>query len=137
MKIVLDTNVLIAAFIAQGVCNDLLEHCVQQHEIILSNFILDELRQKLSHKFKYSTEDVEDVANLLLSKAEVVKPTELSEPVSRDPDDDMVIGTAVAGSAACIITGDKDLLVLERHGDIDIIQPANFADYESKKSVGE
>ena len=30
MKIVLDTNVLIAAFIARGVCSDLLEHCARQ-----------------------------------------------------------------------------------------------------------
>lgn len=135
MKVVLDTNVLIAAFIAHGVCHDLLEHCIQQHEIILSNFILDELSQKLSHKFKYSAEDVEDVANLLLSRVGIVTPINLNKPVCRDLDDDMVIGTAVASSANCIITGDKDLLVLEQYGDIDIIQPAAFADYESSKST--
>ena len=40
MKIVLDTNVLIAAFIARGVCSDLLEHCARQHTLVTSEFIL-------------------------------------------------------------------------------------------------
>ncbi len=39
MKIVLDTNVLIAAFISHGTCNELLEHCALNHEVILSPFI--------------------------------------------------------------------------------------------------
>ncbi|NKQ35339.1 MAG: putative toxin-antitoxin system toxin component, PIN family [Chloroflexi bacterium] len=132
MKVVLDTNVLIAAFITQGVCHELLEHCVYHHEIIISDFILDELRQKLTGKFKYSIQDVTDVGNLLLSVAQIVTPIVFESPVSRDPDDDFVLGTAVAGNAACIITGDKDLLVLERYGNIDIIKPANFAQYEAR-----
>jgi len=53
MKLALDTNVLIAALIARGVCSDLLEHCVQQHEIVTSDFILGELRENLIHKFRY------------------------------------------------------------------------------------
>ena len=44
MKVVLDTNVLIAAFITKGVCSELLEHCLRRHEIIMSEFILDEFR---------------------------------------------------------------------------------------------
>ncbi|HFQ93888.1 MAG TPA: putative toxin-antitoxin system toxin component, PIN family [Anaerolineae bacterium] len=132
MKVVLDTNVLIAAFITQGVCHDLLEHCVYRHQIILSDFILDELRQKLTGKFKYSIQDARDVAQLLLSAAQIVTPVIFTSPVSRDPDDDFVLGTAVAGHAVCIITGDKDLLVLERYQNIDIIKPADFAEYEAR-----
>jgi putative PIN family toxin of toxin-antitoxin system len=45
MKVVLDTNVLIAAFITRGSSSDLLEHCIRQHEIVTSEFILDEFRQ--------------------------------------------------------------------------------------------
>ena len=39
MRVVLDTNVLIAALITRGVCSDLLEHCFRRHEIVLSEFI--------------------------------------------------------------------------------------------------
>lgn len=40
MKLVLDTNVLIAALIARGICADLLEHCVLSHTIVVSEFRL-------------------------------------------------------------------------------------------------
>ena len=37
MKILLDTNVLIAAFITRGLFNELLEHCLRRHQIIISD----------------------------------------------------------------------------------------------------
>lgn len=51
MKILLDTNVLIAALIARGVCHELLEHCARRHKLVTSDFILDEVRNKLIQKF--------------------------------------------------------------------------------------
>ena len=43
MKVALDTNVLIAAFITKGVCSELLEHCLRRHEIIMSEFIVSKV----------------------------------------------------------------------------------------------
>jgi putative PIN family toxin of toxin-antitoxin system len=45
---------------------------------------------------------------------------------ARDPDDDRVLEAAVAGNAAYIVTGDKDLLALGRHERIEIVTPAAF-----------
>jgi putative PIN family toxin of toxin-antitoxin system len=42
-----------------------------------------------------------------------VEPAALS-PVCRDPEDDIVLATAIAGRADAIVTGDDDLLVLDR-----------------------
>ena len=53
MKILLDTNVLIAALISNGVCHELLEHCVLRHVLFTSEFILEETQQKLIEKFGY------------------------------------------------------------------------------------
>ncbi len=131
MRIVLDTNVLIAAFIARGVCHDLLEHCVRAHELILSDFILNKFHEKLTEKFKYPVEEAGDAIELLRSRIEIVEPTAITPGVCRDPDDDNVLGTAVAGSCALIITGDKDLLVLEKFRGISIVAPAGFQDYEA------
>jgi len=61
---------------------------------------------------------------------QVVTPVALSSPVSRDPDDDNILATAVAGNCDCIITGDKDLLVLEQFEDIKIFSPREFSDQE-------
>ncbi|PYS61284.1 MAG: hypothetical protein DMF74_16635 [Acidobacteria bacterium] len=56
MKIVLDTNVLIAALIARGFSHQLLEHCALRHTLFTSDFILDETKEKLIEKFGYSQE---------------------------------------------------------------------------------
>lgn len=45
--------------------------------------------------------------------AELVEPAALPQPVSRDPDDDQVIATALAAEASLIVSGDRDLLDLD------------------------
>jgi len=131
MKVVLDTNVLIAAFIARGVCSEVLGHCVRRHVLVTSEFILNEFREHMVRKFRYSTEEVEAAVELLRSTMKVVKPADLGIIVCRDPDDDTILGTAVAGNATCIVTGDMDLLVIRQFRGIDLVSPAEFADYES------
>jgi putative PIN family toxin of toxin-antitoxin system len=131
MRVVLDTNVLIAAFITRGVCSEVLEHCIRRHMLITSEFVLNEFREHMASKFKYSTEEAEEAVELLRSTMKVVKPADLGIIVCRDPDDDMVLGTAVAGDATCIVTGDMDLLVIRQFRGIDLVRPVEFADYES------
>ncbi len=104
MRLVLDTNVLIAAFIAKGSCHTLLQHCLQRHLLITSEFILTELRDKLIGKFKYSQTDTVSVETFLRSNMTVVEPLILESRVCRDPDDDLVLATALAGEAICILS---------------------------------
>lgn len=132
MRVVLDTNVLIAAFIAHGVCNELLEHCALNHDIIFSSFILDELKEKLHKKFGFTMREANRVVRLLTSRGSTVAPQELPDPICRDPDDDNIIGTAIAGSCDCIVTGDKDLLDLKSTSGIPIIRPSDFWEFESR-----
>ena len=131
MRLVIDTNVLIAAFISHGVCNELLEHCVLNHDVVLSKFILDELKDKLTNKFKFTNRDASAVVNLLKSRCSVVATQSLPSPVSRDPDDDNIIATAISGTCDCIITGDKDLLDLKKTGDVVIVSPSQFWQIEA------
>jgi uncharacterized protein len=132
VKIVFDTNVLIAAFIARGVCHKLLEHCILYHTIISSEFILDEVSENLTEKFKFSAARVNEVESLLRSRLEIVKPGKLELPICRDSDDDNILAVALAGNCDCIITGDKDLIVLENFNGIKILNPSDFAEYESR-----
>jgi predicted nucleic acid-binding protein len=63
---------------------------------------------------------------------EIVIPIQLEQQVCRDIDDDWVLATALSGKAQCIVTGDKDLLVIARFENIDIISPNDFQTYEEK-----
>ena len=130
MKILLDTNVLIAALIARGTCHELLEHCVLRHSLFTSDFILGETQEKLIEKFGYTAELASEAANILRSRMTVVNPLRLASAVCRDPDDDNILAAAMAGNCDCIISGDKDLLVLKAHEGIEIFSPRDFLRHE-------
>jgi uncharacterized protein len=130
VRIVLDTNVLIAALIARGTCHELLEHCVVQHELITSEFILNELREKLTDKFKYPEAMSDEAVAVLRSRMKVINPTPLKDPVCRDADDDNILAAAVDARCDFIITGDKDLLVLNPYEGVSIVSPRAFFDVE-------
>ena len=73
------------------------------------------------------------MAGLVHSRTQFVVPVSLKEPVCRDPDDDIVLATASAGDAICIVTGDEDLLVLKQFQNTDIIRPKDFGQYEAER----
>jgi predicted nucleic acid-binding protein len=52
MKVILDTNVIVAAFAARGLCNAVFELCLDRFEIILSEPILKEIFINLNRKIK-------------------------------------------------------------------------------------
>lgn len=131
MKLVLDTNVLIAAFIAHGTCGELLEHCMVNHEVVLSRGILDELHDVLTRKFKYTKGESERVVRVVRSRATLVRPVPLVASVCRDSDDDEILAVAQAGGCSAIVTGDKDLTVLGHYGKIKILMPSDFWKFEA------
>jgi uncharacterized protein len=126
MRLVLDSNVLIAAFVARGVCAELLEHCVKEHEPVVSEFILEEVQRNLVSKAGVAVREAGKAVSLLRSRFEVVEPTRLPAESCRDANDVVVIGTAVAGHCELLVTGDRDLLDLERYENVRIVSPAAF-----------
>ena len=104
----------------------MLERSFVNHTVVISDFILDELREKLVNKFKYSADTADQAVALFRSRMELVLPDALAVPVSRDPDDDNILAAALTGNCDFVITGDKDLLVLNPFGDIQILSPRAF-----------
>lgn len=129
----LDTNVLISAFIARGNSNEVFDHCLTSHQLITSLWILDELEEKLTGKFHFKKTDVKDVVNLIRANAEIVEPDGLDKKVCRDADDDNILAAALAEKADCIVTGDNDLLALKDYRGIRIISPTGFWEFEGRK----
>ena len=127
MRVVLDSSVLIAATISRaGVCAELLQDVLTAHELIVSDFIIQEVIRKLREKFRFATSDIAEVRRLLLAAGTVVTPASLPMDICRDPDDVPVIGTAVSGEAELLISVDKDLLAMQGYGQVRIVKPGQF-----------
>jgi putative PIN family toxin of toxin-antitoxin system len=128
VRLILDTNVLIAALAADGLCRDLVRVALRPHTIITSEPLLDELRRTLRAKFRINRQELRFLS-LFEERAEIVIPISLGKQVCRDPDDDVVLATALAGRADLIVTGDNDLLVLKTFRSIRILSPRQVLEF--------
>jgi len=127
MKIVLDANVVIAAFATRGLCESILELCLHSHELVLCEDLLDEILRNLKQKINLPEVIVKDIGNLLRENASIVSPIPLAADTCRDPEDVKILGLAIAAHADCIVTGDKDLLILKKFQGIPILTPRSFS----------
>lgn len=130
MRIVIDTNVPLSGLLWHGTPHALLNQVrVGSVELIMSPTLLDELtkvisRQKFAIILQRITRTQERILNELRTFAEMVVAPPLSQPVCRDPDDDMVLACALAAQVELIVSGDADLLVLKQFQRIPIVTAA-------------
>lgn len=128
MRVVLDTNVLLAGIATHGLCEVVLDACLGADPpvVVLSEHTLGEVAKHLGTKFKMPPEEVREAVNMLRSQTELVEPVAVSADACRDADDLLVQGTLIAAGADCLVTGDKDLLALGQFGGKPILSPRQF-----------
>ncbi len=126
MRIVLDSNVLISAFIARGICSVLFEHIIENEVLLTSKDILLEFSRIMIKKVKVPEDKIEEILEYLQKHSELIDHGKLVLPVSRDRDDDNILAVALYGKADVIVSGDKDLLVIENYHNISILTPRQF-----------
>jgi len=136
MRVLLDTNVLVAAFIARGVCSEVFERVIGDHELILSAHTLDEFERVMRDKLGFDSTRVARAVALLHRLGRIVEPGPLQAPICRDKDDDAVLALALSSGATCLVTGDDDLLVLKAFEGMPIITPRAFLTFEPLWSSG-
>ena len=123
MKVFLDTNVLLAAFATRGLCADLLAHLLLEHELIVGEVVLTELRAKLKTKLKLPAATIDEIEALLREGTIVARPSTHLQLRISDPDDEWVIASAVAGGAEVLVTGDAAVLKVASRAPIRILSP--------------
>jgi putative PIN family toxin of toxin-antitoxin system len=126
MKVILDTNVVIAAFATQGLCHLVVENVIAHHELVSSEFLLHELTENLTRKIKIPRARANEIAVFLKSHAMLGKDTLIPNLKCRDQDDLQVLSLAVHTQAEVIVTGDQDLLVLGSVSTTAIVSPRDF-----------
>lgn len=131
MRIVLDTNVLVSAFISKLGHSAKILHLVSMFEeiqLILSDPILGEFKNVLSReevktRFNYSTYDIESFAQSIEAISTIVKVKSNFKVIKEDPKDDAILNTAYDGEVEYIVSGDHHLQNLKWFKDIKIVSP--------------
>jgi putative PIN family toxin of toxin-antitoxin system len=123
VRVFLDTNVLISAFAARGLCADLMRLLLVEHEVLTGEVNVVELRRVLTKRFKATAAQVDVIEQLLRDQTVIPKPAALLSLKVRDPDDAWVLASAVVGGADLLVSGDQDLLVLANRAPLPILSP--------------
>ena len=127
MRIVFDTNILISGVFFRGKERDLLELWFSgKFDVICTEEIFEEYSEVLTRFTEKSGGNKHQKITSIIAKNCLFIKNAYNEKYSRDPDDDKFINCAVCGGAKYIVSGDKDLLVLKKMGDLEIITAANF-----------
>ena len=128
-RVVLDTNVLISAFLFTGELSKMVD-LWQRGEVVplISRETFDELRAVFGYpKFSLTPEEIQSIIeNEILPYFEVVEVKEKVRGVCRDPEDDKFLACALSGAAHLILSGDKDLAALKRFKNIKIMKASEF-----------
>lgn len=130
MKAVIDTNIWISFLIGKllsGLDDYILDGLL---EVVISDEQLEEIATVLRRpKFRryFSADDIEEFLALLYKSARIV---ELQHTIKdcRDEKDNFLLETAIRGKADYIVTGDRDLLVLNPYRGKEIIGFKEFED---------
>ena len=125
-RVCLDSNVLVAAFAARGLCADLLALVLSEYHLLVPEVVTEELRRVLTEKLGVSPEALKSV-EAVLARCEIIPRGSAKSPVEvRDPDDARVLADAVAGGAEILVSGDDDLLSVAHESPIRILSPRAF-----------
>lgn len=128
MRIVLDTNIYIAAALSDsGFSEDIIKRASRTHlEVVISEEILLEIKSKLADKFHWLPEDIDRFITRIRKLAKLVSIAERLSVVTRDPKDNKILECAVAGKVSIIVSLDQDLIKLKEFRGIAIIHPQTF-----------
>jgi uncharacterized protein len=126
VRVCLDTNVLVAAFATRGLCADVLRTVLAEHDLVIGDVILAELRRVLTIKFKVPADRMDSIEAVFAPFPCVPKPAVSGLGSIGDPADRWVFATATAGDADVLVTGDQDLLAVRKESPLLILEPRAF-----------
>lgn len=126
MRVLLDTNVLAAAFGTRGLCSDVLREVLLHHELLVSDEVEVELERTLRTKFRVPPGEVRQALALLRDAGRRASSVPLATASLRDPDDVAILSAAVNGGAAVLVTGDRRFRDLGGAEGVTILSPREF-----------
>ena len=131
-RVVVDTNVFISAFIWGGNPQKIINLWLSEKiTLIISPSLLSEILLVLK-RFHFSSAEIKKIKEILETHSLKVIPKKKVN-ICRDPKDNIILATCQDGKASYLITGDKDLLSLNKIKTTKILAPKNFLKIYRKK----
>lgn len=110
MRIMLDTNILISAFVFKSKkMNELIELLSNEHKIVIASYCIEEMKELIKRKFKVELKVLENFLETFPFEL-VYSPIQVEEKKFeiRDEEDYIILHTAIIEDVDILITGDKD-----------------------------
>lgn len=135
-RTVIDTNLFVSSIILRKGYPYALRRAwyARAFVLIISHFQRVEIREvlkrpKIASRYAISEDELAALLRRLDTEAELVDPV-VSLPIPvRDPKDELILGTALAGQVDYLVTGDKDLLVLADDLRLTMLRIVTVADF--------
>ena len=124
MKVFFDTNVFAAAIATRGLCSELLEIIIHDHELLTCQVVLDELDRVLTKKLRLPPPVVTGILSLVRAEGTIINPPREIPPIRiKDAGDIPILACAIAGKADVFVTGDRELLELRKAEGVNVVPP--------------
>jgi putative PIN family toxin of toxin-antitoxin system len=135
-KIVLDTNILISAFGWKGKSQEIFNRVLNgELELFSSQKQMEEIVRVLAYpKFGFQEEQKSRFISILYSIAKIVDIPGKLKVIADDPDDDVILETAVVSNSKFLVTGDEHLLSIKEYKGVMILTASELLDVIKKKS---
>ena len=110
MRVMVDTNILFSAIIfPKGQAAKAFTHCLLNHELVISTYVINELKQVIKKKKPEKLSAIDDFFEKLSFELAYTSDNIETELFSiRDPKDYPVLYTAIIENVDILISGDKD-----------------------------
>ena len=132
MRIVIDTNVLISGIIFGGKPSKIIELLFgKKISVFASPEMVDEYKRIYGELGERYAKRTHNELNEIINSMNIL-PSHSHIEACRDPDDNKFIECAIDNRCIYIVSGDKDLLVLEQYEDIGILTVSEFLEQYEK-----
>ena len=130
-KVVLDTNVLAPGFVGTTSVSARLIDLWREgmYTLVVSEHLIDELARAYTDPYfraRVPAHQAARITTLLRSDAHLTPLTVPVSGVATQPEDDLVLSTALSGGATFLATRDRQLLKIETYRKVRIITPGQL-----------
>ncbi len=126
MKVLQDTGAIVSAVTTRGLCADVLRTVLAEHELVVCNQVLDEVRTVLGTKFSVPESLIAEYIELIGQDATVAEPKKSSAVPLKDKEDAKILSAAMKANVEVLVTGDREMQEIKKIGRMRILSPRAF-----------